>query len=100
LGESLELDVEMMTEPNSFTTAHVDSAGLARGIDERGHSLFKVVRGVGPTLYGSYFYIFDSTGFNFNIEVRLFGYFKTNAMGDLDPTLREHLSPEEASAAE
>jgi len=91
---------EMTTDANSFTNARVESAGSVRGLDEIGHDIFKVVRREAPTLYGDYFYLFDSTGFNFNIEIRQFGNLDWHAMGDLDPAYREHFSAEEASAAE
>lgn len=81
---------------NPFTNAHIKSAGAVRGTDEQGFNLFEIETADGPPLYGAYFYVFpDEEGYDFNIEIGLFGYVDPNNVGNLHPQARKHFKDEE-----
>jgi hypothetical protein len=88
----------------SFSNAKISLAGILGGrdgtADERHHEAFKIERTEGPALYGDYIIILQENGYDFNLEIGLFGYYAVDwsgligvyYFGDLDPAARLHFS--------
>jgi hypothetical protein len=89
-----------MASSDTFTNARIESGGSTRGADDGAHTLFKIIRTDGPTLYGEYIYSFLENGNDFNIEINLFGYLESRHLGSRDPSKRQQFSAEEAAIAE
>jgi len=93
-------DDDVMTGTNNFTNARIESFGNVQGVDDDSHDVFKVEGAGQPVLYGDYFHVFQNNGYDFNIEIGVFGYVSPNNIGNPRQGARQHFSPEESDSIE
>jgi hypothetical protein len=89
-----------MSKAEKFATAQIKFAGPCVGWDGKSHDVFILKADKDPDLRGEYIMVWAENGADYNLEFGEFGPFDERNFGNPDPKVRQHFTPDEASAIE